>query len=143
MENKIYLKEAYFAEKESTVLENATLSASIFKYSTGVLAVRLQNARGNLVLLHRMEDSLLASLEIAQNKAYTAVALKMPSAAVKELAKEGEELQGIAVTHAGKIVFFGGGFPIVKDGKQIGGIGVSGGSVAEDSSVAQAGLDAL
>ena len=29
---------------------------------------------GNLVLLHRMEDSLLASLEIAQNKAYTAVA---------------------------------------------------------------------
>ena len=62
---------------------------------------------------------------------------------LKELAKEGEELQGIAVTHAGKIVFFGGGFPIVKDGKQIGGIGVSGGSVAEDSSVAQAGLDAL
>ena len=56
---------------------------------------------GNLVLLHRMEDSLLASLEIAQNKAYTAVALKMPSAAVKELAKEGEELQGIAVGHAG------------------------------------------
>lgn len=89
-----------------------------------------------------MEDSLLASLEIAQNKAYTAVALKMPSAAVKELAKEGEELQGIAVGHAGKIVYFGG-FPIVKDGKQIGGIGVSGGSVAEDSSVAQAGLDAL
>ena len=33
--------------------------------------------------------------------------------------------------------------PIVKDGKQIGGIGVSGGSVAEDSAVAQAGLDVL
>ena len=98
---------------------------------------------GNLVLLHRMEDSLLASLEIAQNKAYTAVALRMPSATVKELAKEGEELQGIAVGHAGKLVYFGGGFPIVKDGKQIGGIGVSGGSVAEDSAVAQAGLDVL
>ena len=69
--------------------------------------------------------------------------LKMPSAAVKELAKEGEELQGIAVGHAGRLVSFGGGCPIVKDEKQIGGIGVSGGSVAEDSSVAQEGLDAL
>ena len=98
---------------------------------------------GNLVLLHRMEDSLLASLEIAQNKAYTAVALKMPSATVKDLAKEGAELQGIAVSHAGKIVFFGGGFPIVVDGKIVGGIGVSGGSVAEDTTVAQAGLAAL
>lgn len=98
---------------------------------------------GNLVLLHRMEDSLLASLEIAQNKAYTAAALKMPSAAVKELAKEGGELQGIAVGHAGKLVYFGGGFPIIIDGKIAGGIGVSGGSVAEDCSVAQAGLDAL
>ena len=31
---------------------------------------------GNLVLLHRMEDSLLASLEIAQNKAYNVAAFK-------------------------------------------------------------------
>ena len=54
MENRVYLKEAYFAEKESVVLENASLSASIFKYSTGVSAVRLTNARGNLVVLPYM-----------------------------------------------------------------------------------------
>ena len=54
MENRVYLKEAYFAEKESIVLENASLSASIFKYSTGVSAVRLQNARGSLVVLPYM-----------------------------------------------------------------------------------------
>ena len=90
-----------------------------------------------------MENSLLASLEISQNKAYTAVALKMPSSDVKKLAQEGEELQGIAVQHAGRIVEFGGGLPIYDaDGVQIGGIGVSGGSVEEDTSVAQAGLDA-
>lgn len=98
---------------------------------------------GNLVLLHRMEDSLLASLEISPNKAYTSVALKMPSADVKDLAIEGAELQGIAVQHAGRIVEFGGGIPIVKDGKQIGAIGVSGGSVAEDTTVAEAGLAAI
>lgn len=108
------------------------------------MVISVVDMGGNLVLLHRMEDSLLASLEISPNKAFTAAALKMPSGDVKKLAVEGAELQGIAVQHAGKIVEFGGGFPIVnKDGKQIGAIGVSGGSVAEDCSVAQAGLDAI
>ncbi len=98
---------------------------------------------GNLVMIHRMENSLLASLEISPNKAFTSVALKMPSADVKALAQEGEELQGIAVQHAGRIVEFGGGLPIIVDGVQIGAIGVSGGSVAEDTSCAEAGLAAI
>lgn len=107
------------------------------------MVISVVDMDGNLVLLHRMEGSLLASLDIAQNKAFTAVALKMPSADVKELSQEGNELQGIAVQAAGRIVEFGGGLPIYdSEGVQIGGIGVSGGSVAEDTSVAQAGLDA-
>ena len=107
------------------------------------MVITVMDMDGNVVLFHRMEGSLLASMEISQNKAFTAVALKMPSEDVKKLAQEGEELQGIAVQHAGKIVEFGGGFPIMKDGVQIGGIGVSGGSVAEDTSVAKAGLEAF
>lgn len=107
------------------------------------MVIAVVDMDGNLVLLHRMEGSLLASLDIAQNKAFTAVALKMPSADVKALAQEGQELQGIAVEYAGRIVEFGGGLPIYDaEGAQIGGIGVSGGSVEEDTSVAQAGLDA-
>ncbi len=107
------------------------------------MVITVMDMDGNVVLFHRMEGSLLASMEISQNKAYTAVALKMPSETVKELAVEGAELQGVAVQHAGKLVEFGGGFPIVNpDGVQIGGIGVSGGSVAEDTSVAKAGLAA-
>lgn len=74
------------------------------------MVISVVDAGGNLVLLHRMEDSLLASLEISPNKAFTAASLKMPSATVKELAVEGAELQGIAVQHAGRIVEFGGGF---------------------------------
>ena len=108
------------------------------------MVITVMDMDGNVVLFHRMKGSLLASMEISQNKAYTAVALKMPSETVKELAVEGAELQSIAVQHAGKIVEFGGGFPIINpDGVQIGGIGVSGGSVAEDTSVAEAGLAAL
>ncbi len=107
------------------------------------MVITIKDMDGNTVLFHRMKDSLLASLDISQNKAFTAVALKMPSSAVKELAAEGAELQAIAVQSSGKIVQFGGGLPIMKDGVQIGGIGVSGGSVAEDTACAQAGLDAF
>ena len=56
------------------------------------MVISVVDMDGNLVLLHRMEDSLLASLEIAHNTAYTSVALKMPSADVKKLAQEGQEL---------------------------------------------------
>ncbi|MBN3825238.1 heme-binding protein, partial [Burkholderia sp. Ac-20384] len=41
-----------------------------------------------------------------------------------------------------RFVAFGGGLPIVDDGALIGGIGVSGGSEAQDESCARAGLDA-
>lgn len=98
---------------------------------------------GNLVLLHRMEDSLLASLSIAQDKAFTSVSLKMPSAGVYDAAKEAGPLFGLQTCCDSRIVSFGGGIPIEKDGVLIGAIGVSGGSVEEDISVAEAGLSVL
>ena len=54
MENRVYLKEAYFADGETALLTLGTLSASLFTYSTGVRAVRLANERGSLVLLPYM-----------------------------------------------------------------------------------------
>jgi len=101
------------------------------------------DASGNTVLFNRMEDSLLASMDIATNKAYTAVALKMGTDQAADLAKESGQLFGIASCDKGRMVVFGGGFPIFEGDKIIGGIGVSGGSVADDMIVAQAGLDAL
>ena len=54
MENKIYLKQDYFTEKETVLLTAGSLSVSLFKYSTGIEAVRLKNSRGDLVLLPYM-----------------------------------------------------------------------------------------
>ena len=51
MENKIYLKDSYFGEKETLLLEAGELSATLFTYSTGVRAVRIANARGSAVVL--------------------------------------------------------------------------------------------
>lgn len=107
------------------------------------MVIVIVDAAGNMVLYNRMEDSLLASMDIAANKAYTAVALKMSTDAAAPLAKEAGQLFGIASCDKGRMVVFGGGFPIFEDGKIIAGIGVSGGSVDEDMSVAKAGLSVL
>lgn len=107
------------------------------------MVIAICGPSGIPVLLNRMEDSLLASLDIAKNKAYTAVALKMPTDAAADLAKESGQLFGLTACDKGRMVVFGGGFPIIENDKIIGGIGVSGGSVDEDMTVAKAGLEAL
>ncbi len=90
-----------------------------------------------------MEDSLLASIDISQNKAYTANALKCPTSVVQDLAKENSPLFGIQFTNDSRIVTFGGGYPHSVDGVQIGAIGVSGGTADEDMAIAEAGLAIL
>lgn len=87
---------------------------------------------GNLVLMHRMEGSLLGSIDISINKAYTANALKMTTQELSDLANPGSSLYGIENTNNGRIVVFGGGFPYIENGKVVGAIGISGGTVEED-----------
>lgn len=58
---------------------------------------------------------------------------------LSQLTQPGKELYGIEVTNGGMAIFGGGELIKNKDGLIIGAIGVSGGSVAEDMSVAQAG----
>jgi uncharacterized protein GlcG (DUF336 family) len=97
----------------------------------------------NLVAFRRMDGALIGSIDIARNKAYTAVALQSPTGAIGEAAQPGAELYGIETTNDGRIVSFGGGFPLERDGEIVGGIGVSGGAVEEDETVASAGVDAF
>lgn len=97
------------------------------------VVVAISDAAGNPKLVKVMEDAYIASYDIAVNKAYTVVALKMPTVALKPLAAPGGELYGIQFTNGGKIVIFGGGDPLINPkGKIIGGLGVSGGSEAQD-----------
>jgi len=95
---------------------------------------------GNLIATHRMDDAWLASVDIAQNKAWTSVALKMPTSDLEEATVPNAELYGLNTTNDGRIVVFGGGYPLEKDGKVVGAIGASGSSVSNDQKVASAGL---
>lgn len=106
----------------------------------GVKAViAVANRGANPVAVHCMDDSFIASYDIAFQKAYTCVALKMPTATIKELSQPGGELYGIQHTNQGRIVIFGGGVPIMEGDVCIGGLGVSGGTEAQDTALAEYG----
>lgn len=106
----------------------------------GVNAViAVANKGGRPVAVHCMDESYIASYDIALNKAYTCAALKMPTSKLKELSQPGRDLYGIQHTNNGQIVIFGGGVPITYGGKVIGGLGVSGGSEAQDTALAEYG----
>lgn len=100
---------------------------------TGVLAVcAVCDAGGNLIALKRDDDAFIASVKIAQDKAYTAVSLKMPTYKLENLTKPGESLYGIQ-HQDNRIVVFGGGVPLYQNGRIVGGFGVSGGTLEQDT----------
>ena len=103
------------------------------------IVISIVDDGGNIILIHRMENSLLASIDLSLNKAYTAVSLKMPTDKLKDLCKPGEELYGIQHTN-NRFVIFGGGIPFIYKGKVVGAIGISGGSVEEDICVCEYAL---
>lgn len=107
------------------------------------MVIAVVDAGGNLVAQERMDNALLASVSIALNKAYTAVALKMSTEQAAAVAQPGQMLYGLNTTDGCRLVVFGGGFPLWENGVLVGGIGVSGGSVDEDMTVAKAGLAAF
>lgn len=101
--------------------------------------VAVSDAGGNPVAVMRADGAIIASYDIALNKAYTSVALKMPTSKLRELAAPGGSLYGIQHTNGGKIVIFGGGEPLIKGGEVVGGLGVSGGTLEEDTALALVG----
>ncbi len=108
----------------------------------GVKAVvAVSNAAARPVIIECMDDSYIASYDIALNKAYTSVALKMSTSTLKGLTKPGDSLYGIQYTNDGKIVIFGGGEPLMRNGEIIGGLGVSGGSEEQDTYLARFGAE--
>jgi uncharacterized protein GlcG (DUF336 family) len=105
------------------------------------MAIVVVDSGGNLVLLERMDNTQLGSIEVARQKAYTAAAFRRPTKVFQDLiAQGGANLRLLTLGGASLIE---GGIPIMADGKVIGAIGVSGGTSQQDAQVAQAGVDAL
>jgi len=100
------------------------------------VVIAIMDGGGNLLLLERMDDALLGSVQIAQEKAHTAVIFKSPTKDFQDgLAKGNMSFLKL------NALPFEGGIPIIVEGKVIGAIGVSGGTAAQDGQVAKAGAD--
>ncbi|WP_049936712.1 GlcG/HbpS family heme-binding protein [Haloplanus natans] len=105
------------------------------------MVITVANSEGNLIAQHRMDDAWLASVSISRNKAYTSAALDMPTHELAEPSEPGNSLYGLQTTDEGRIVIFGGGYPLFDEsGDVVGAFGVSGGAVEQDMEVAQAGV---
>ena len=88
----------------------------------------------------RDDGALLASVDIAANKAFTSVSMKMSTKQLAPLTQPGASLYGIQFTNGGRIVIFGGGVPLEQGGTVVGGFGVSGGTEEQDTRLADIAL---
>jgi len=95
---------------------------------------------GVLKALSRMDGAPLLSVQVAQDKAYTAAGFGFPTDGWHEFIKDDPPLAAGATAGIDRLVIFGGGYPITLDGQIIGGVGVSGGHYSQDMEVAKAAL---
>jgi uncharacterized protein GlcG (DUF336 family) len=107
------------------------------------VVIAVLDAGAHLKAFRRMDGAVLASIDIAIRKASTAVLFQCNSEDVWEYCKPGAPAPGLELTNGG-LAPFGGGIPLRgTDGQVIGALGVSGGSVAQDTDVAKAGFAAF
>jgi uncharacterized protein GlcG (DUF336 family) len=127
-------------ETAKTLIEAAERKARELDVLMNIAVV---SHEGQLVAFEKMDGAWLASIDIAIDKAFTAVSLKSATEGLAGATQPGESLYGLNTTNDGRLVVFGGGIPLTKDGAIVGAIGVSGSSVENDVAVAQAGVDAF
>jgi len=106
------------------------------------MTIAICDESGNLKAFSRMDGAPIIGLQIAQDKAWTAVSFGVSTDQWFEFIKNDPPLLH-GIVHTPRLIVFGGGFPIKVDKQLVGGIGVSGGHYKEDMEVAQAGLKAL
>lgn len=105
------------------------------------VVIAILDSGGNLVALHRMDGAQFGSIEVAKDKAYSAVAFRRPTKVFEDaVGQGGMNLRILRLSGASPLE---GGVPIVVDGKLVGGVGVSGVTSAQDGQIAKAGLDSL
>lgn len=105
------------------------------------------NRRGQVVGRRSMPDAWPGSVDIAQAKAFTAVAFSsdanaLTTRSIGQLSQPGGPLWQIGNSNPQYgIIEFPGGVPLYRGDKLIGAIGVSGDGVEQDENVAEAGAD--
>ena len=105
------------------------------------MAIAVVDTGGYLVYFEKMQDTQTGSVDLAIEKARTSALFRRPTKVFQDaVAAGGDGLRVLRLTGANPNE---GGVPIIVDGKVVGAVGVSGGSVEQDGQVANAGANAL
>lgn len=98
---------------------------------------------GNLMAFLKNEDAPLHSTGLAIDKAYTSLSFNMPSRDWNQVLKASSEEVRRGIVTRDRLVVFGGGLPIRKNGALLGAIGASGGMENQDEICVRAALTAI
>jgi uncharacterized protein GlcG (DUF336 family) len=105
------------------------------------LSVAVVDPSGDLVAVHKMDQTQIASVGISIGKARTAARFRRPTEAFFNA------MQNPAGTYLATLdptlVASGGGFPLVEGGKIIGAIGCSGATGAQDAAACKVGAESI
>ena len=131
--------QAQLIEKKALTLEGAKRIVAAAEAKAKVEGARVVIAvvdeGGNLLLLQRLDDTQVASVDVGLDKARTAAIFRRPSKVFEEQVRNGR----VAALALHGAVPLQGGVPIVVEGKVIGAIGVSGETPGQDEDIALAG----
>ena len=127
-------------DKAQLVLEAAVAKAQEIGQPMNIAVV---DAGANLKAFTRMDGAWLGSIDIAINKAFTAKAFDISTQDLGSNSQPGNQFFGIHVSNHTRVMIFAGGIPIKENGEIVGAVGVSGGSGAQDQTVAEAAVAAF
>ncbi|MGH7216620.1 MAG: GlcG/HbpS family heme-binding protein, partial [Nitrospiraceae bacterium] len=133
------LAQAQLVEKTALTLDGAKKIAAVAeakaKAEGARVVIAVVDEGGSLLLLERLDDTQVASVNVGIDKARTAAIYRRPSKVFEDQVKNGR-VSALALHGA---VALQGGVPIIVEGKVIGAIGVSGETPSQDEDIAMAG----
>src|SRR5919109_1274671 len=130
---------AQLAEKKTLTLEVAERIAAAAeaeaKKRNATVVIAVVDDGGYPVVIKRLDDTQVASVDVGIGKARTAAIFRRPSKVFEDQIKNGR-VAALALAGATPLQ---GGLPLIVDDKVIGAIGVSGNTPQEDEDIAMAG----
>jgi uncharacterized protein GlcG (DUF336 family) len=143
----LYLTTSLFAAQPATrqvltleiAKQVAAAAAAEATANKWTVVISILDEGGNLMYLERIDDTQIASIQVAQEKARSAIGFKRPTKVFEDAVASGRT----AILKLPGAMPIEGGIPLMLNGRVAGAIGVSGVTSQQDGQIAKAGADAL